>query len=265
LKIEKTKRADGGKLRAKCFIALIIIIILSMNTNAQNDVDFNVIHNDPKNDVIYMIFTDSGIQSRHSDDKPHLDIKTAQTHYEDDGINFTMVLYNELKNQQDVRYEFQGWYNDSPMMFSMFNYFLSYSNGMTNISFDNGTVIDVSNYTHVFEKSFSVVLPSSFFLGATRFGFLAQSVEFDSGTQINYMDSTEPIEVLAEDRSAQISWFVLLIFITFFFVLYIIFIKKKTRTKSFTGDRCPKCKVPIEEKQEFCFSCGEYVFADKED
>ncbi len=246
-------------MKVRYVIVIILMIILSMNAIAQNEANFNVIYNDPKNDVIYMIFTDSGIESRHCDDRPYLDIKTAQTQFQNDKINFTMMLHSKLKNHRNVRYEFQGWYNDSPMILSKFNYFLSYSNGMTNISFDNGSLIDVTNYTIVLEKSFSVALPSNFFMETTQFGFLAQSVEYDSEKQISYIDSTEPVEAIAEDRPTQIPWYVLLMFIAFFFVLYMIFIKKKSRTRSYVGERCPKCKAPVEKKQEFCFSCGEFL------
>jgi len=110
-----------------------------------------------------MIFSDTDFEVYNCYDKPYLDIKKAESYLENDQIKFTLELYSNLRDSKNLRYEFQGWFNDYPEIYLKFNYFLTYSNKIANITYDNNTVINVTNYSFVSGNILSIVLPISFF------------------------------------------------------------------------------------------------------
>ena len=237
---------------------IIFIFIFNYSVFAQENIDFNITIGDDENDVVEIVFSDDGFDLFKYSGKSYLDIKTAMSRLSDENITFTMELYKPYRDAENVYYEFFGWHNDSV---DLWNYIISYSNHIANISYENnGTVIDITDRTIAQESIITFNIPVSYFLNATTFDFYAQAAERNPiGTRNNYFDTTEPIEMIAQE---PIQWWLAGLGMLILFLIASIFFMFKRRGLKIKkkidigAKKCLNCGEYIRNEEKFCISCG---------
>jgi hypothetical protein len=240
-------------LRTSMILIIVSFLSAIIGIGVLAEVNYNVTHGDDKDDVVLMIIKTEEIDTLEDVGKSYLDIKTAKSVLEGDNVNFTLELWEPFRDEMNIRYEFQGWYLNKSEPLSMFDYVISYSNGMTNITFGNETSIDGTDYTRAQGKLISVTVPMMFFQNATNFNFLAQTVEQNPGEDRAYIDSTEPLGPITEDPT---SWELILVFLIVVGVFGLFLLVKYRRKRKPDKNGCPHCGAAFDEEQDFCYSCG---------
>jgi hypothetical protein len=251
---------------AKTFKNIYKIIALLLATQiavssvmAQDNVDFNITIGDDEDDVIEIVFHDTGFDLFKYHGKSYLDIRSASSRLETGNVTFSMELYEQHREAENVYYEFFGWFNDSTDV--LWNFIFSYSNHMANISYEhNGSAVNLTNNVVIQDNVITIILPLTYFQNATTFDFYAQAAERNPiGTRNNYFDTTEPVDVIAVEA---INWYyvgvgmLILITITyaFFKIRKALYAPNKKGMKE--GVRCLHCGSITEKDLGFCHRCG---------
>lgn len=193
------------------------------------------------------------------DNKPHLDLRYVSSREEDNNITFKLELYGIIKDRNNTNYEIQGWFNDQPQMYLAYNFIIRYSNKVTTLSYDNETVLTVTNNTEVGLHNLTVTLSKELFPNPTKFNFIGQCSEYDPSNGRNYLDSTDPIETIAKNPPIWDTETFLLILgvISLVFILVILRLGRIIPLKISSKNVCSKCGGSIGKNQDFCYSCGE--------
>lgn len=260
------------------------LVLLLPVSSAEGDL-FRYSIEDKEDDVVYLSFklpdmeaevteeTDI-IDSGYVEGKDHLDIRSARSYSFGDLVSLELQMFDDIVDDENTRYEFQGWYNDDPGLYLKFNFILSYSNGSANITYDGWNYTNVSQFSSIIGSLWKLNLPKSFFPDAKLFGFMVWVAEVDPETGINYIDSSEPIEGFAEEDEAQRSkdelvsnfWPYIVIALGIgLFVGFIFWRRGNLKNRNPILDKvggegsCPKCGDKVRKEYDFCIRCGEYM------